>query len=55
MESTNGVHTPLMNIERITYSGDSLTRDPVEKVDPEIAELMKKVRLYLNSAILMYF
>jgi hypothetical protein len=44
MASTqNGVHTPLVSVERTTYSGNSLTRDPVSQVDPEIWDLIKKV------------
>ncbi|KAI6184560.1 Serine hydroxymethyltransferase [Aphelenchoides bicaudatus] len=40
--ASNGVHTPLISVERTNYSGKSLTRDPASQVDPEIWDLIKK-------------
>lgn len=49
MASTNGIHTPLVAVERTTYSGSSLTRDSINQVDPEIWELIKKVTFLQHS------
>lgn len=37
----NGVHTPLVPVKRVDYSGNNLMRDPVSVVDPEAYEIMK--------------
>ncbi|KAH7702767.1 CRE-MEL-32 protein, partial [Aphelenchoides avenae] len=46
--TSNGPHTPVGEVKREKYAGSNLLKDAVEKVDPEIFELMKAV----GSAIL---
>lgn len=37
------VHTPLVPVNRVPYSGQDMLKDPVSTVDSEVFEIMKKV------------
>ncbi|KAI1723958.1 serine hydroxymethyltransferase domain-containing protein [Ditylenchus destructor] len=40
-QTKNGVHTPLVPVKRVDYTGNNLMRDPVSVVDSEAYEIMK--------------
>jgi glycine hydroxymethyltransferase len=39
--ASNGVHTHLIDVERTSYSGKNLIRDPLSVADPEVLEIIK--------------